>query len=306
IQNNVINPIISSFRMKVDAGVEVINYPQHIDMYSQFLKPIQKYETSPGLIEKEKAIIPEINYIENFVKKNYKNLDKPFKIKICVTGPIELYIKRHSFTIYQDMALNYAKSVNSFIKNSLRNNRYLNTSVISIDEPSFGYVDLINVNDDDLINIFDKSLEGINCMNQIHLHSLKRSIIPLKTKNVDTLTCEYASDNSNVISKQLLDKYDKFIRVGITRTNINSIMAEALDSGITYEQLKTYEGLVSLIDTKEQIKQNLRNAINHYRDRLRFIGPDCGLSGWKPPKLAFKLLKRTRLAIEETKEEIKV
>jgi len=306
VTNRVIEPVISSFKKKFEGGVEVINYPQHMNMYDQFLKPIEDYELEPGLIQKEKALIPEINYIESYIKENYEKTQKPLDIKICVSGPIELYIKRHSFTIYEDMALNYAKSVNKFIKNSLRDNKYLKISTIAIDEPSFGYVDLINIDDDELIKIFDKCLENIDCISQIHLHTLNRSKIPLQTENIDVLTCEYASDHTNVISKELLDEYDKYIRVGITRTDINGIMAEKLDQGISNDQLKTYGGLLNLIDSEDQIEDNLRKALNHYKERLKFIGPDCGLSGWTPPQLAFELLKRTGKVIERVKQSIRI
>lgn len=302
ISNNIIKPVNSSFRMKMDAGVEVINYPQFMNMYDQFLRPIEDYEKEPGLIENGKAYLPEIKYLEKFAKKNYEKTQIPLNVKICVTGPIELYIKRHSFTVYEDMALNYAKSVNQFIKNSLKDNKYIKTSTVAIDEPSFGYVDLFNIGDDELINIFDTSLNQIDCINQIHLHSLNRSMIPLKSDNLDVLTCEYASDHSNIISKDLLDKYDKYIRVGITRTDINGLMAEKLDKGITNDQLKTYEGLLNLIDSEVKIKKNLEHALNLYKDRLKFIGPDCGLSGWKPPQLAFELLKRTSRVINQVKK----
>jgi len=116
------------------------------------------------------------------------------------------------------------------------------------------------------------------------------------------LTCEYASDHSNIIPKKDLEQYDKFIRVGITRTNINSIMAEKLDAGTPYDELKTYEGIMSLIDSKEFIKKNLLFALKHYEDRVKFIGPDCGLKGWNPPQVAYELLRRTYKVIKEVND----
>ncbi len=201
------------------------------------------------------------------------------------------------------MALNIAKTVNSFLKNSIINKKYIKTTVTSIDEPSFGYVELFNVSDDDLITIFDKSLENIDAMNQIHLHTLTRSSIPLQTKRIDVLTCEYASDDTNVIPKKELDQHDKFIRVGITRTNINSIMAEALDSGISFDDLKSFDGTMGLIDSKERIEKNLLVALKHYGERLKFVGPDCGLSGWHPPQVAYELLHRTYEVIDKVKKK---
>ncbi|MFX1238275.1 MAG: hypothetical protein ACFFAS_02775 [Promethearchaeota archaeon] len=303
IANYFNNPFLQSFQHKLKAGVEIINFPQHIDMYQQFLKPIKDYEKEPGLIESDKAIIPEMFVLEKFAEEHFENEGKAIEVKICITGPIELYLKQHGFTIYSDMALNYARSVNHFLKNSSINTKYMKTSVISIDEPSFGYVDLANITNDEIIQVFDKSLENLSATTQIHLHTLNLAQVPLLSKNIDVLTCEYASDKRNKIPKKDLDHHDKFMRVGITRTNINSIMAEKLDSGINYNYFKTIDGVLSLIDSKQTIKKNLTDALKHYGDRLRYVGPDCGLSGWKPPQVAFKLLSTTNQAIQEIRKE---
>ncbi len=60
IYNFFIHPFLQSFQLKLNAGVEIINYPQHMDMYTQFLKPIQDYEVEPSLIDSEKGFIPEL------------------------------------------------------------------------------------------------------------------------------------------------------------------------------------------------------------------------------------------------------
>jgi 5-methyltetrahydropteroyltriglutamate--homocysteine methyltransferase len=304
IYNYFIHPFLQSFQLKLNAGVEIINYPQLMDMYTQFLKPLEDYEKEPSLIDPQKAIIPELFILESFTKDYFERTGNALEIKVCITGPIELYIKKYGFTVYPDIVFNFAKSLNSFLKKSIKNSKYLQTSVISIDEPSFGYVDMFNIEDDALIKAFDKTVEGIDADIQIHLHTLKKHDVPIQSKNIDVLTCEYASDHSNVIPKKDLDHYDKYIRVGITRTNINSIMAEKLDAGILYDELKTYEGTLSLIDSKEFIKKNLLFAINHYEDRLKYIGPDCGLKGWNPPQVAYELLRRTYQVIKEVKNNI--
>ncbi len=307
IQIHLIEPILNSFKLKLKAGVEVINYPQHIDMYTQFLQPIAEFEIEPNLIDPSKAYIPEVFIIENFAKQYYEETGGCLQIKVCVTGPIDLYIKRFKFSLYPDMVMNFAKSINSILKNSVMYTKYINTSIISIDEPSFGYVDIVNITEEELIKIYNKSLEGIknnNNTTQMHIHTLNRADIPLKTKYFDVITCEYAANKSNKISEKLLEQYDKFIRVGITRTNIDHIIAEAIDNGSKWDELNTINGMISLIDSKEMIKKNLLDAIKLYGDRLKFIGPDCGLGGWRIPEVAFELLHRTKVVIEEIKKDI--
>ncbi|MFX1274017.1 MAG: hypothetical protein ACFFBP_08450 [Promethearchaeota archaeon] len=302
INNYFIQPFLNSFKLKLKAGVEIINFPQQMDIYNQFLKPISDYEIEPGLISPDKAYILEMIVLSNYAREYYETEKKPLEVKMCITGPLELYLKNHGFTIYVDMALNYARSINSYLKNSIINNEYIKTPLISIDEPSLGYVDMANVSNDEIIQIFDKSLEGINSTSQIHLHTLNLASVALQTSNIDVLTCEYASDKTNKIPKKELDQYDKFMRVGITRTNINSIMAEALDSGMDYDKINTYEGTMSLIDSEERIEKNLKDALNHYGDRLKYVGPDCGVASWAPPQIAFELLSRTGKVIQHVKE----
>jgi len=305
IQIHFIQPMLDSFKFKLSAGVEIINYPQHMDMYKQFLKPIADYETEPDLIDPEKAYVPEMFVIERFAKEFFEKTGKTLKIKLCVTGPIELYVRKHQFTIYYDLALNLAKSVNTFLKNSIINSKYLHTTVVSIDEPSLGYMDILNTSNADLIKIFDASLEGIKRKDmtvQIHIHTLNRADIPLNSKYIDVLTCEYAADNSNKIPKKTLDTYDKFIRVGITRTNIDNIIAEILDKGESWEHLQTINGMLSLIDSQAIIRKNLNTALDMYGERLRFIGPDCGLGGWLHPQIAYELLLRTQKVISEVRK----
>jgi 5-methyltetrahydropteroyltriglutamate--homocysteine methyltransferase len=301
-----INPLIEAFRYKLNAGVEIINYPQLMDMHNQFLKPIADFELEPGLIEEEKAAISEATIITEFAKHHYENKGEQIKLKLCVTGPIELYVKKHKFTVYYDLALNYAKSVNKFLKSSIVNNKFIQTSIISIDEPSFGYVDLLNISDDEIVKLFDKSLEGVKFHGtdvQIHIHTLNRADVPLKSKFIDVLTCEYASNKSNKIPQKTLEEYDKFIRVGICRTNIDNIIAENLDEGKKLDYLQTDLGMATLIDSKEMIKKNLIESLNLYGTRLKYIGPDCGLGGWPSQKTAFELLSRIKSVIREVKHE---
>lgn len=303
INSYFVQPLLQPFKCKLKAGVEIINYPQHMDMMNQFLKPINDYEIEPGLIKDEKAIIPEMVVIDNFAKEHYEKTGTPLEIKICVTGPIECYIKDHGFTVYKDIAINYSKSINSFIENSIINTKYMKTPLISIDEPSFGYVDLFNAGDEDIIEIFDKSISGLNTTNQIHLHSLNRAKIALQTNSIDVLTCEYAADRTNKIPKKELEEYDKFIRVGISRTNINRIMSDALDSGtISTDDIKSVENSLQLVDSKERIHKRLLEALKLYGDRLKYVGPDCGFTGWSLPMAAYELLHRTYEVIQEVKK----
>ena len=38
IRNYFVEPMLNSYKLKLNAGVKIINYPQHMNMYTQFLK----------------------------------------------------------------------------------------------------------------------------------------------------------------------------------------------------------------------------------------------------------------------------
>ena len=80
-------------------------------------------------------------------------------------------------------------------------------------------------------------------------------------------------------------------------------LKESYTSNVPMEEINTNEGMKTLIDSKERIQKTLLNALNHYGDRLKYVGPDCGLSGWTPPSIAFELLKRVHDVIEEVKKD---
>jgi 5-methyltetrahydropteroyltriglutamate--homocysteine methyltransferase len=218
-----------------------------------------------------------------------------------VTGPLELYLRTEfGFTIYSDLLTNLAKSINAFAKSCIVDKPYLKTAVISIDEPSLGFVNFFNTSPEELSSVLDVAAEGLNCDVQIHLHSLAAAEIPAATQNIRTLTCEFASNNANVVDPEMLESNGKFIRVGICRTNLNAIIAEHIDAGESYESIIAQPE--ALIDSEEAIRRNYQKAQDHYGDRLAYVGPDCGLSSWAPVDLASTVLRRIVNVVKENTE----
>ncbi|MHA1734130.1 MAG: hypothetical protein ACTSU5_19480 [Promethearchaeota archaeon] len=291
IQVNFINPIAYTFRLKLEAGIDVVNYSQLFNMHDQFLVPIEKYSLGPYRIDPKWAFVPEQKVAEREARRWYEETGQRVRFKACVTGPIELYLRTEfGFMVYEDTINALADSVNAFLKACVVKTPHMETEVVSIDEPSLGFVDLFNVTDDDLSRVLDRATEGLDCDVQIHLHTLSRANVPLGSKNIDCLTCEYASNPNNILPKRELDRADKFIRVGICRTDFNGILAEFLDAGEDFHELMNDPS--RLIQPEEQIRHNLERALDIYGERLKYVGPDCGLSSWGPPTVAAELLSR--------------
>jgi 5-methyltetrahydropteroyltriglutamate--homocysteine methyltransferase len=140
-----------------------------------------------------------------------------------------------------------------------------------------------------------------NFDSQIHLHSLNAYDIALNIDALDVLTCEYASNQKNTIPKRELEKYDKFIRVGVSRTNIDSMISDQIDKGHNPREFETEKGILSIIDSSERIQKRYKEAISLYGDRLKYVGPDCGLKSWNSQRVAFEVLHRTVEAIKSVR-----
>jgi 5-methyltetrahydropteroyltriglutamate--homocysteine methyltransferase len=193
----------------------------------------------------------------------------------------------------------YAETIRRFAKNSIINNKYIETRVISIDEPSFGIHNILVPTPEAFHQALEKAFDFQGVTKQIHLHSTTGIHDLLCIKNIDVLSFEYAASPKNIdaVSKCMLEQADKRIRVGVTRTDIDSIYAELNDQGIskpTNEQL---------IDSVGTIRKRFQVAKEKYGELMTFTGPDCGLGSWPNQDVAKTLLSRT---VEAIKHDSKV
>jgi 5-methyltetrahydropteroyltriglutamate--homocysteine methyltransferase len=96
----------------------------------------------------------------------------------------------------------------------------------------------------------------------------------------------------------MLDEADKNIRVGVSRTDINSIMAELYDKGITKPDAE------QMVEDERIMQKRFETAKAKYGDRMTFTGPDCGLGGWPTQEAAQLLLARTVKAVKAVTEKL--
>ncbi len=287
-------PVAASLEHKINSGIDVVNYPQHYDMHAQFLDAVNEHAKEPYLIESKHAVIPELFVVEREAKKYYEASGRKLRLKVCVTGALELYLKTEfGFYVYEEVLDSLAKSVNAFLKNSLLNTKYVETTAVAIDEPSLGFADLLNVSRDSLIAALEKSISGVKARVQIHMHSMKAVDIPLAAQGIEIIGAEFAATPQNIemISKKQLEKYDKFLRAGITRTNFDTLLGEQIGAGAqpTPEQL---------VESEEIIRTRFEKIRGIFGERIAFAGPDCGLGSWGSPRAAQLLLERTVSAIK--------
>jgi 5-methyltetrahydropteroyltriglutamate--homocysteine methyltransferase len=286
--------VIDSLKKKCAAGLDVVNYPQHYDMHRQFAEPIHGVmKEGTYVVDEKQAFIPEMHVINEASKGLSEELGRRVMLRACITGPMELYLKEAGTVPYKDILLMFAETVKRFAGNSIMDSKYVKTEVVSLDEPSFGFQD-ISADRDTILEVLENAFDFKGVTKQIHLHSSSRVSDLLDVENVDVLAFEYAASPRNIesLSKQMLEKADKQIRVGVSRTDIDSITAELYDKGVATP------AATQMVESEDTIRKRFMTAKEKYGDRMTFTGPDCGLGGWPTQEAAQLLLKRTVDAVK--------
>ncbi len=294
------NMIADAMWQKINAGVELPNYPQFQNMLSQFSDPIMddKKTEAPLLIRDEEARIVELEAIEGLAARYRADKGERLKLRICVTGPIELYYSQFQPPVYLDILLNIAKSVSRFIKHSIEQARNYEVRCVSIDEPSIGLDPRIE--EEGMIKALEVASQfafekGIDT--QIHLHSPIFYELVCHVKGIMVIGVESAANPAllNLIEKKQLENYDKFLRVGISRTDILSMAAEYDEKHHTraFSDRAILEAIIGEYNSPERVKRRLEHAYSIFDERIRYVGPDCGLKSFPSQELAFMVLKNT-------------
>jgi 5-methyltetrahydropteroyltriglutamate--homocysteine methyltransferase len=294
LRSNFCSVVLDSFRKKVASGLDVVNFPQQYDGIKQVGDVIHLAMANGSfVVDQDKAVLPEVYLINQQAKVLSEEFGKKIQLRVSIFGPMEQYLHEVGKTAYADVLDGFAETIRRFAKNSILNNKYIETKVVSIDEPSFGFSN-IQATPDLICQVLEKAFDFQGATRQIHLHSASGVHDLLCVKNIDVLSFEYAASPRNIeaVPKSLLEKADKQIRVGISRTDIDSILAELYEKGVAKPSAE------QLVEPEETIKKRYKVAKEKYGDKMTFTGPDCGLGGWPSQEAAQLLLERTVKAVK--------
>ncbi len=294
LRENFCKVVVDSFRRKIACGLDVINFPQQFSGLRQVGDAIHEaMEKGSFVVDQEKAVLPEIYVINQFAKELSEEFGKKVLLRVSIFGPIEQYLNEVGATAYPDVLEGFAQTINRYAKNASLNSKYIETKVISIDEPSLGHTNL-SATPELVREILEKAYDFQGPIKQIHLHFTTEIHNLLSVPGLDVLSFEYAASPKNIdaVSKSMLEKAGKQIRVGISRTDIDSIWAELYEKGFTKP---TNE---QLVETEEAIRSRYKFAKEKYGEIMTFTGPDCGLGSWPNQEAAELLLKRTVKAVK--------
>jgi len=287
---------LDSFKKKLLSGLDVVNYPQQYDGINQVSDVIHVAMAKGSfLVEEKQAVLPEVHLISEEAKNLSEEAGRRIPLRVSIFGPLEQYLKEVGTTPYSDVLESFAETIRRFAKNSVLNSKHVKTEVVSIDEPSFGFQS-IAAGSDVICEVLEKAFDFQGAVRQIHLHSVSRLPDLLEVGNIDVLSFEYAASPKNIegVSKKMLEDADKQIRVGVSRTDIDSIVAELYDKGVTQPTAE------QLVEDEDVIKKKYVAAKAKYGERMTFTGPDCGLGSWPSQEAACLLLERTVKAVKNS------
>jgi 5-methyltetrahydropteroyltriglutamate--homocysteine methyltransferase len=294
LQKNFRAVVLDSFRKKLRTGLDVVNYPQQYYGIKQVSEALHKaMEKGTFVVDEKDAFLPEVHVISKEAKSLSEEFGKKILLRVSLFGPMELYLKEVGTSPYSDVLQGFAETIKRFAKNSVIDSKYIKTEVVSIDEPSFGFLNIAAENDV-LREVLEKAFDFQGATRQIHLHSSVRLPDLLQIKNLDVLTFEFAASPKNIegVSRRMLEAADKKVRVGVARTDIDTILAELHDQGISQPSPE------QLLDSEDTIKKRYVFAKERFGEAMTFTGPDCGLGGWPSQEAAQLLLERTVNAVK--------
>lgn len=288
---------------KIESGIMRPNYPQVQDMIASFAFLMENHseEDEPWLVKKNHAVIPELSAISEAAKSYLKERGEPLQIRVCVTGPLELYLKSVGGSVQEDLLMNMAESVSRFVENSLLDTGYLKTSLLSIDEPSLGLNPNLVIDEDVLADAWETAMQKAGKRDvEMHLHSVNAVDLVYAVEKINVIGVEYAANHRalDLLDKGEIESYDKFLRVGVAATDIARMAAEYLERyGADLWKTKEYSLLAERMENVKNITKRLKKAYELFDERMKYAGPDCGLGGWPSQDAAYQLLKNAAEAV---------
>ena len=267
------------------------NYPQFRDMIEMFMEPIKTYQEDAYLIERSKAVIPELEYVQKM------DVDS---VRVCITGPFELYYREFGGVIYDDILLNLAESVRRFAENACK---FENVRCVSIDEPSLGLAPDLLPEDELLEKAFEYNFKADV---QIHLHEPLFYEKILETGiDVIGIECAKKPENMDFVDAEVVESADKKIRIGVARSDIDGIIAEfnTANNVNAWENDELISLAIDEIEAVDKIAERIERAKEKFGDLIAYVGPDCGLFSFPTQELALQLLRNLGRAVESVMEE---
>ena len=307
--------IVGAFLDKLEAGILVPAFPQFRDMNSMFLSTFEGLEKIKGgwietgrLTSKpEYTEIPEVAAIRRNAEKIHAQIDSPFQLRVCITGPYTLasFFPYRTSQTYRQLG----EALSEIVEKSIFSSKQGRVVLIAIDEPLFGMVDepLIDKGAEGRENLLAawEAMAGKsrshNAESCIHLHCTSDSLFwDVKSLGIVESHIDDPLYKMNT-TKRHLEEQDKMLKASIALTDFDQLIRESLSSKASDYTLaeawkKISKGILAPENYLENIgvmtKRLVKITEKFGVERIALAGPECGLRGFPTYASAIECLRR--------------
>ena len=326
--------VIEGFLDKIEAGVDVPNYPQFRNMNEMFLVMMDGVERIKGgyletkipSLKPDRSHIPEVIVIKKNSQMIYEKKKESFEVKVCVTGPYTL----SSLFLHRDNEIfsRLGKIISQIVENSVFSEKHGKVSLVAVDEPVFGLQDdsLIDFGSDGRENL-RKAWESIfhkakskNAQTLLHLHNTADDLFwEIKSLNViDSHVDDPIYQTKK--TKERLESTDKFLKASISVSDFDTLIKKRIVTSsrqkmtglaINERVAEAWTGITSrktdpeiFLENYDIMKKRLVEIVDRFGvERVLYAGPECGLKGFPTYKCALECLRRVSSIVKSATKE---
>jgi len=308
---------------KVEAGIDVPNYPQYRDVNQMFFGVIEGVgkidggfiQTAEFALKEGRSAIPEVTAIKNSSQEIYEKLGEPFKLRVCIIGPYTMA----SLFAYKDKntVTHLGNVVAQMVETNVFKSKHGSVVLVSVEEPVFGFIDdpLLDRGSEgreNLLRAWESMMDKVRAKGVqtcLHLHNTSDELF-WETKNLNIIE-SHVNDSFYQAkrTKERLESTDKFLKASIAvtdfdqliRNNIIATPTEKLNEiNINEKIAETWKNLTKnqidptiFVENAELIKERLVKIIENFgENRVPYAGPECGLRSFPTYESALECLRR--------------
>jgi len=314
---------VKVFLDKLNAGIDIPNFPQFRDMSTMFLSMVDGLEKIRGgyvetgrlSLKPDKECLPEVSVVKKNIHEISEEYEKPFRMKVCITGPYTLA----SFFPFRtgDTFSRLGGVLSLIVERNVFWEKIGHVEIVSIDEPLFGLVDdsLLDRGSVERENLFKAwtnlfhSAKARKVRTCLHLHNTSDGLF-WGVKSLDIVESHVGDPLYEMKeTKKRLEEEDKVLKASVCVVDFDSLIKETVvkasarkfdDSALNEAVADTWEKLQQnsvaaedFLEPIEVMRQRVMQVIERFgAERVPFVGPECGLRGFPTYQSAIECLRR--------------
>jgi 5-methyltetrahydropteroyltriglutamate--homocysteine methyltransferase len=315
--------IVDAFLDKLVAGVDIPNFPQFRDMNEMFLSMLASLEKlKKGYVEiahlalkHGMGCLPEVSVIRKNARLIGEEFGKPFKMRVCVTGPYTLA----SFFPYRtsETFVRLGEVLSQVVNYNVFCDAAGCVEMVSVDEPVFGMVDdaLIDRGSggrESLLKAWEmicRSAKAKGVKTCIHLHNTSDDLfwgvgsLDVVESHVDDPLYQMSETKKRLEAGNKVLKacacavdFDGLIGQSVVQASSQRLNDLALNEMVAETWRKLRKGAIVAEDFLEPVsvmEQRIAQVVGRFGvERVPYAGPECGLRGFPSYACAVECLRR--------------